>query len=704
MYVAKVLGRIFANPPYYIVRCLVSDEKGIESIVVKGKIVGEVNTGSVFTFNGVKKIDKKTLKFVIEVTVNPINPKRLKGSALSHWAEWSTPFMEARMELAGTLAEAGVNIAVLNSLWSQLDSPEGFMENPWCLVKTGVDFNSADEIAKAVLKQNYQYDNPHRIEASIFWSLLQGVWQGHTHLNSNTIFKDTAILTGVSNPQDIALAIKAMRESDPPRIIIENCGEGKEKALFLPSYYRMENTVANLLTSPIRERGVSPSIEEIKSYTRYPLTDTQLRAVQQGLEEPCSIITGLPGTGKTTILNTLCKILEDQGESVLLVAPTGIASKRASELTGLEAMTIHRAFGAGIPQDESEEQTSDYEGVKKDLEKEATKVKPIGRTLDPTTEVWKHSIGAPRTESVVIIDEASMVDLHLMWRLMQGISPKCRVVMVGDIEQLPPVGAGFVLYDLIQSEALPRIHLNEIFRQGEGSGIAISAHQIHKGLVPQPNQEYVFIDRYSSQDILETLVETCKELHLEDKEFHVVSPTHHGKVGVTNLNRELRSALNPTYSWGSDREVKAGKESIRVGDRIMITRNEYDLGVYNGDVGRVEAINKGSVDVVIKGVKDQRITLPMDAVGKLLRLAYATTVHKSQGLEYDVIVMPMSVDHPPALLQRSLLYTAITRAKEKVILIGDREAVAICVSNVKHNDKFSRLKYRFEKIDLDDIL
>jgi exodeoxyribonuclease V alpha subunit len=432
----------------------------------------------------------------------------------------------------------------------------------------------------------------------------------------------------------------------------------------------------------------SMSLEEIRAYSRYPLIETQLKAIQQGLQEPFSIVTGLPGTGKTTILNTLCKILQDRRESILLIAPTGIAAKRASSLTGMEAYTVHRAFGAGQPVD-SEKDKSDYVGIKK---KEGSGVKSIGNSNDPSRDVWRNNPENPLNHSVVIIDESSMIDLHLMWRIMKGISPKCRVIMVGDIAQLPPVGAGFVLSELIESKAVPRQHLTEIFRQGEGSGVTIAAHKIHAGEVPQHNNDYQFIGRYTTQDILEEIISRCKDLHLDQVDFHVVSPTHHGKVGVTNLNRELRSALNPDIGGAS---IRVGEDSIRVDDRVMITKNEYDLNVYNGDVGRIRSIDKTSVSVLIKGVRDQIVDIPMDAVGKLLRLAYATTVHKSQGLEYETIVMPMTTEHSSYLLQRSLLYTAVTRAKDKAVLIGDKDAVAICVGNASSGLRYSRLRYRF---------
>ena len=690
-YVAKVLGQIFANPPYYILRCIVASESETKPIVVKGKIAGPVSKGQVFTFQGKQTIDKRNGKKNLDIVRNPINPKYLKGSALYSWSDWSDPLMQESIEVISSLSEAGVPLKVINSIWNDVQmSPESIAKNPWSLVYKGVPFKGADEIAKTLLKKDFDPENQGRVEASIFWSMLQGVYQGHCHLDSNTVFKDTAILTGVNNPREIGSVIKTMKEANPPRIIVDKIQQDSNIALYLPSYYKMECEIAEEINSPLRSNDMleSMDIEDIKAYSRYPLTNTQLRAIQQGLTAPFSIVTGLPGTGKTTILNTLCKILQDRKESILLIAPTGIAAKRASALTNMEAYTVHRAFGAGQPADDKDDK-SDYEGVKK---KEDSGVKGIGNSNDPSRELWRHNQHNPRPESVVIIDESSMIDLHLMWRVMKGISPKCRVIMVGDIAQLPPVGAGFVLSELIESNQVPREHLTEIFRQGEGSGVTIAAHKIHAGEVPQHNDDYQFIDRYTSQDILDEIVNRCKELHLDNVDFHVVSPTHHGKVGVTNLNRELRSALNPDIGGAS---IRVGDDSIRVDDRVMITRNEYDLNVYNGDIGRIRSIDKTSVSVLIKGVKDQIVDIPTDQVGKLLRLAYATTVHKSQGLEYETIVMPMTTEHSSNLLQRSLLYTAVTRAKDKAILIGDKDAVAICVGNASSGLRYSRLRYRF---------
>lgn len=691
-YASKVLSQIFANPPYYILRCVVASEIGSEPIVVKGNIAGPVSSGSVFTFSGKRKIDKNN-KAVLEISRNPINPKYLKGTALTQWSEWSNPEMQSSVELMSDLVDSGIPVNIINSLWKDIKAnPLLIKENPWSLVYKGVSFQSADAIAKTLMANDYSITNPHRVQACVFWSMAQGVQQGNCYLDSNTVFRDASLLTGITDPKKIAVCIKDMVESDPPKMVIDKT-QGK-KCLYLPAYFQMEDEVSAMVASPVRRKSeIEISDEEIKSYTRYNLTDTQVNAIRQGVTEPFSIVTGLPGTGKTTILSTICKILIDNQEDILLVAPTGIAAKRASILSGIKAVTIHRAFGAGQPS-ESDEQKSDYEGVKKDEETES--LKPLVSKVNPRNEIWKYHTNNPRTESVLIIDESSMVDLHLMWRMLRGIAPKCRVIMVGDIAQLPPVGAGFVLSELIESDCVPRTHLVEVFRQGEGSGVTQAAHNVHNGVVPTSNDDFFFLEKESEQKTLETIIKLCRDFHLDDIDFHVISPTHHGLLGVTNLNKELRSVLNPDIGG---MRMNLGKDTLREGDRVMVTKNEYDLGVYNGDVGRICGISKVSVDILIKGVQDQIVSIPRDQVSKILRLAYATTVHKSQGLEYELIIMPLVSSCSVNLLQRSLLYTAVTRAKDKVYLVGDTGALATCVYNEKRNHGFSGLSKRFKSME-----
>lgn len=686
--VAKVLGQIFANPPFYVLRCLVACGDETSPQVVKGKIAGPVARGTVFTFKGAKSFDKQG-RPALEIERTPINPKFLQGAALNQWADWSDPSMQESIEIFSTLAESGANVSAINSLWKQIShNPKIISENPWYLVQKGITFKVADNIAKRLLG-DFSLSCKNRVEAAILWSVKQASTNGHCYLDSGTTFRDAEILTGISDAREIAQIMKGMVEEGT--LVIEKTDKGN--AIYLPVFHKMETEIAKLIQ--LEERKVwssdlhgAISDEMIRAHSRFELTDEQIRAIKQGLIEPASIVTGLPGTGKTTILSTLCRSLIERKESILLVAPTGIAAKRVSSLTGLEAQTIHRAFGAGMPDDDKKDK-SDYEGIKKTEEEKAN----ISSDSSRYTEFWKYNPNNPRPESVVIIDEASMVDVHLLWRLMRGISPSCRVVMVGDIAQLPPVGAGFALQEIINSYALPRVHLDTIFRQGDGSGVVKAAHDIHGGVIPSEEGEYEFIDRLSKYDVLSFILDRCKELQIEGVDFHVMSPTHHGLLGVTSLNRELRAVLNPNTM--SQRSIRVGKDEIRVGDRVMMTKNDYELEVFNGDIGVVHHISSSDVEVIIKGAKNQLVSLPVERVGSILRLAYATTVHKAQGQEYNTILMPMSLDHGANLLQRSLVYTAVTRAKEKVYLVGEREALVVAVSNNTTNHMMCGLGRRF---------
>ena len=510
--------------------------------------------------------------------------------------------------------------------------------------------------------------------------------KGNTFLEANNVFADVSTLTGSEDAQEIASAIKFMK--DCGKLVIEK--HGRSNGIFHPSYHRMEKEVSEDLTDPQRRCTDTEYTDDyIRSFSRFGLTDTQVEGIRKGLTESVSIVTGLPGTGKTTILNTLCKILQTEKQSVLLVAPTGIASKRASDVTGLEASTIHRAFGAGISYHESSTGllASEYAGIVKSAEDKAES--PLS---DPLKEPLEYGSYNERTESVVIIDESSMVDLHLLWRILQGVSLSTRVVLVGDVEQLPPVGVGFPLRDLIDAEVLPRTHLTTVFRQGEGSDVVNGAHAIHRGERPEYKGDLQFVKITSSKRIQEEVVRICKELHDEGTDFHVISPTHHGDAGVTALNKALRPVLNPNLTHL--KSLRVGDDEIRVNDKIMITQNDYELEVFNGDIGHIVQINSVSVVLQVKGSINTLVEIPTDRVRSLVRLSYATTVHKSQGQEYHTVVIPMTRSHGHFLLKRSLVYTGITRAKVRVILVGDPSALDLAIRNKDENGKLSRLKYR----------
>jgi len=682
-YTAKVLGQIFANPPFFVLRCYVSGENSSQPEVVKGKIVGPVTRGAVFTFKGRHTKDKNG-RPSLEVVKNPVRPALLRGEAKENFENWAEPDHAERVELLSLIAESGANVSTLNSLWGLVRrDPAMVRDNPWILVDKGLSFKSADRIAQGLLGTAFNPTCDERVSSACLWSVTQGALQGNTFLDVGSVFKDVALLTGLDDSRAIALCVKNMVSQG--RIVVEK--RDGINAIYHPSYHRMEVEVADLLRSPLRAQAETDiTDDEIRAYTRYALTEDQIKGIRQGLTHRVSVVTGLPGTGKTTILSTLSKILRERKESVLLVAPTGIAAKRAQSVTGIEASTIHRAFGAGAPA-ESKDEDSDYEGVKKNEDGlDATDTQG-----DPTGQIWEYHPDNPRTESVVIVDESSMVDLHLMWRILRGISFGTRVIMVGDAEQLPPVGVGFTLKDIIKSNAIPRIHLDKVFRQGEGSDVVMAAHAIHRGEEPSYQGDFELLRERGSFTIVSRIVDICRELNEEGVDYHVISPTHHGDAGVTSLNRELRSALNPNVGL---RSVRVGDDEIRMGDKVMVTKNDYELMVFNGDIGTVDQITSTSVMLLLKDATNTLVEIPIKRVGGLLRLAYATTVHKAQGQEYDTVVMPLSLSHGQMLLKRPLVYTAVTRAKKKVILVGDPTAMSVAIRNRDEYGRYSRLAQR----------
>jgi exodeoxyribonuclease V alpha subunit len=363
----------------------------------------------------------------------------------------------------------------------------------------------------------------------------------------------------------------------------------------------------------------------------------------------------------------------------LLCAPTGIAAKNLSARTGAPASTIHRAFGAkGIREDSS--RVAGYVGVQK-----------TGGQTDPSEDggvTWEYHPGSPHPAQVVIVDESSMVDQNLLFRLLSCTSPTCRLVFVGDYAQLPSVGPGNVLRDLITSGRFPTVKLTQIFRQENTSGIVYAAHAIHKGDVPETDPDFRLVPLASEDDVLEAVLRISEKFYKARVNFQVLSPRHAGTVGVTNLNLRLRDLLNPQVPGAH--EVRIGDAVIREGDRIMVVKNDYRLDVFNGDVGKVAKIDleRQEIEIKIFGEPPLQIMMKFKEAVNLIRLAYACTVHKSQGLEYGRVVMPLVTGFRHQL-QRNLLYTAITRAKRQVILIGHHEALGMAVANAKEDERMT---------------
>jgi len=412
------------------------------------------------------------------------------------------------------------------------------------------------------------------------------------------------------------------------------------------------------------------------------LSDLQKKGVINGLVYPVSVITGLPGTGKTTSLRSLVNIYRQMGIHPTLLAPTGIAAKRLGSLAFSQAYTIHKALGA-TKFSEGDEGVSNYEGLQSSSD-------PTG-IFDMEDSVWEYSPSNPHPAKVIIVDESSMVDQSLLYRILFSTGVPCRLILVGDAAQLPSVGAGDVLRSIIKSDCFPSVALTEIYRQKDTSDIIYASHDIHSGVVPDHRGlvDFKLLQSSNEHQILASILKAAKKSYANRYNFQIISPRHKGVLGVTNLNVKLREVLNPP-SMGLT-EVKIGDTFVREGDRVMIIKNDYGKDIFNGDVGKVSSIDRKSQKIVVKihgspSSPASLVSFDLGEVFKYLRLAYAMTVHKSQGQEYDYIYMPI-VDTFSIQLVRNLLYTGVTRAKKKVLLFGTQTALAKAVNNNTQNKR-----------------
>ncbi len=532
----------------------------------------------------------------------------------------------------------------------------------------GIGFLTADKIAQAL---GMPLDSPQRVGAGLRYTLSQAADEGHCYLPWAELAARGAELLGVEPAVvDATLgAIVITRE-----VHVEQ-SSGEQRVYLLP-FYRAERGVADRIHDLLRApsaiapffRGANwPRVFEFLADRRgVELTEQQQAAVQMALTNKVSVLTGGPGTGKTTGLKTIIQALQQRGEKFVLASPTGRAAKRLSEATGAEASTIHRLL----------------------------EYSPAGGAH------FKRNPENPLDATLVVVDEASMLDILLANNLFKAIPQGAHVLLVGDSDQLPSVGPGRVLRDILDSMAVPSIHLETIFRQAEGSGIIANAHRINQGEFPHTRDlaDFFFFERPEPEPCAELVAELVaqripRRFGLDPRrDVQVLSPTHRGPAGVANLNGLLQAALNPPGT--SKLEHRFGATVFRQGDRVLQLRNNYDLDVYNGDIGEVMAI-----DLV-----DQLLTVRYDGTRDVaydfglldeLALAYAISVHKSQGAEYACVVIPLLTQHY-TLLQRNLLYTAVTRARQLVVLLGDRRAIAIAVKNNRVADRYTGLALRLK--------
>ena len=543
-------------------------------------------------------------------------------------------------------------------------------DNPYRLATDifGIGFVIADSIAS---KLGFPEDLPFRIEAGILYVLNQLSDEGHVFYPYEPLMKKSQEILGIGRE----VVVKALGNiAVEKKVIVEDINkrieEFKEnnKAVYLAKFHLCETSISDrlklLLTAPksIRHVASERAIDWVQRQLNITLAENQVRAIQSALANKIMIITGGPGTGKTTIINAVLKIFTRLKVRTILGAPTGRAAKRMSETTGHGAKTIHRLL--------------EFSFIKGGFQKNEEK---------------------PLNCDLLILDEASMIDTILMHHLLKAVPPFATVIFVGDVNQLPSVGAGNVLNDIITSGAVPVVELNEIFRQAKASRIIVNAHKINTGILPSfenhvPNNDFYFIEQEDPQKVLGIILELTKTRIPQRFGFdpvddiQVLTPMHKGVVGAENLNMELQKTLNPVQDG-----IIRGNRSFRVNDKVMQIRNNYDKAVFNGDMGRITGIRPEEYEVTVT-FDGRDVTYEFSDLDEIV-LAYAVSVHKSQGSEYPAVVIPILTQHY-ILLQRNLIYTAITRGRDLVVMVGTRKALAIGINNDKTQKRFTYLKHR----------
>jgi len=635
-------------------------------------------------------------------------------------SKWRT--LRTYLDASAFMSDAGIPAAVVSKVWSALgeDFEKVVTEDPWVLVRVaGISFKEADEIAR---KLGVPLTNSGRVRGAVLSASQENLFEGHVFSTTGQIVDRVSALipNPTPLPKEIAQALADLR--DAGAIIVDREVSPGTVAVYDNWHHKVEKHCAELLAQRLQKkpdpeflRGAlckvgdavrdlaetGASIEDLATEAlrvwaggkKLVLTEQQSAAAMQALISPVSLLTGLPGTGKTTSLLAVVSVLQDMGVPLLLAAPTGIAAKRMATVTGREASTVHRAFGAKGFQNDSDESGATYVGIVRDPSKKAAR-----SDFDADGD-WGYGPGRPHPAQVAIVDESSMLDLHMLYRILTSTSETCRIVFVGDPYQLPSVGSGDVLRDLVQSGVFPHSHLDQIFRQEGTSGIVLAAHAVHLGKVPTVDgKDFILMDASTEEEAADIIIQISQRLYDKKANFQILSPRHAGEAGVTSLNQRLRIALNPALSGIT--EHRMGSSVVREGDRIMIVKNDYNMGVYNGDVGKISRIDKKAKEIEIKifegvGVPSRLVRYPFKDAAKSLRLAYAQTVHKSQGQEYDIIVLPV-LSSFGRQLQRNLFYTAITRAKKKVFLVGVTGAIAKAVENNRADLRNSFLSLRIK--------
>lgn len=664
--------------------CAPEDLASIERYLGSGAIKG---VGASLAGRIVKKFREDTFRIIEE---EPERLAEIKGISERGAREIAVQMAEKRdmREAMIYLQKYGISITLAAKIYSYYGQRiyRVIEENPYQMADhvQGVGFKTADEIAA---RSGIHADSDYRIRSGIFYTLLQCVGEGHVYLPEGVLLKRAGQLLDVEIGHIEKYLMDLAMEK---KVVLKK--EAEETRVYAAHYYYMEMNVAKMLhdlnvAESISEEGMERRLQSIEDGTGLILDGLQRTAVKEAVRHGVFVLTGGPGTGKTTTINTMIRYFEGEGMDIFLAAPTGRAAKRMTEATGYEAQTIHRLLEvSGNPEEE-------------------------GKTG------FVRNADNPLEADAIIIDEMSMVDLPLMYALLNAIIPGTKLILVGDSNQLPSVGAGSVLKDIISSHCFSVVMLTKIFRQAGESDIVMNAHKINRGeevALDNKSQDFFFLKRQDPNVIISIVITLLREklpkyVGAGTLDIQVLTPMRKGLLGVERLNRILQEYLNPPSKDKNERE--AGDRLFREGDKVMQIKNNYQLewevktkygmavdkgiGIFNGDMGIIKSISDYEEAVTVEYDEHRLVKYPF-ALLEELELAYAITVHKSQGSEYPAVVIPL-LQGPRQLYYRNLLYTAVTRAKKCVTLVGSDVVFQEMIQNEREQDRNTSLAERIRE-------
>lgn len=673
------------------------DEKSVRRYLSSGAIKG---IGEKMAERIVNTFKEDTFRIMEE---EPERLAEIKGISMTKAMDIAAQLVDKRdMRKAMIfLQDYGINMNLANKIYSHYGQNiyTIIKQNPYKLADDidGIGFKIADDIA---VKVGIRVDSDFRIKSGIFYILQQASMQGHIYLPMEELEVGVKGLLLIDIPDIEKFIMDLVIDK---RLVVKITPDGT-KNVYAAIYYYMELSVAKRLTdlevhTAENEEYFEKRIAEIEKNTKIELDDIQKTAVKTAVENGLMVITGGPGTGKTTTINTIIKYFELEGYEIRLAAPTGRAAKRMTETSGYEAQTIHRMLeiSGGISDDNSDRASQGMH--------------------------FERDESNPLETDVIIVDEMSMVDINIMNSLLKAVAIGTKLILVGDVDQLPSVGPGNVLKDIINSGCIPVVKLEKIFRQAAESEIVINAHKINKGehvVLNKYSRDFLFVRRDSADAIIAAMCTLIKSklpgyVNADINDIQILTPSRKSAVGVERLNRIMQDFLNPAEV--TKMEKTFGDVTFREGDKVMQIKNNYQMewekksrygityesgtGIYNGDTGVIEEINTFAERIIVKFDDEKYVSYEFKQLDEL-ELAYAITIHKSQGSEYPAVIIPMFTG-PRMLMTKNLLYTAVTRAKKCVCMVGVEDYFHQMASNESEQKRYSSLDERIRQIRAENI-